>query len=80
VILLMALAIHGCTVPRAAYVMDRDLSARELRSMERFGHCLCGPDGTVDWDPRPHNRGEYFMHPSCNSNGWNGHRYINRKA
>ena len=70
------LAAHICPVPPAAWVMDSDLTVREYRDMERFGYCVCGPDGTVDWDPRPHKRGGYFMHPSCNRNGWNGKRYV----
>jgi hypothetical protein len=54
-------------------------TASEYRAMERFGFCVCGPDGTVDWDPRPHKHGGYFMHPSCNRDGWNGHRYRSSK-
>lgn len=65
---------HPCTVPRSAY-LQRDLTAREQSAMERFSYCLCGPEGSTDWDPRPHRHGGYFMHPSCNRNGWNGHKY-----
>jgi hypothetical protein len=67
-LLALALLVGHCPVPHAAYVMDRDLTVREFRAMERFGHCLCGPDGTVDYDPRPHKHGGVFAHPSCNRN------------
>lgn len=73
--LILAACAHGCSVPPAAYIMDRDLTPQEFRAMERFGYCLCGPEGTVDWDPRPHKIGGYYSHPSCNRNGWNGRRY-----
>lgn len=75
-ILLLAACAHSCHVPRAAFVDYRDLTPSEYTAMERFGYCVCGPDGTVDWDPRPHKHGGYFMHPSCNRDGWNGHRYV----
>ena len=76
----LILAAHICPVPLAAWVMNRDLTVSEYRSMERFGECVCGPDGTVDWDARPHKRGGYFMHPSCNRNGWNGKRYVEPRS
>lgn len=79
-------AHHQCRVPAAAYgtlngsgvvgSVPEEFTARDRLAMERFGQCLCGPEGTVDWDPRPHRRGGYFMHPSCNRYGWNGHRYV----
>jgi hypothetical protein len=74
-LLLACLAVHGCHVPRAAY-LERDLTARELRAMERFSYCRCGPEGSVDWDPSPDRHGRYRMWPSCNRYGWNGHRYV----
>jgi hypothetical protein len=75
-------------VPSAAYdyadaidehVVSSEMSRADSKAMERFGYCLCGPEGTVDWDPRPHNPGGYFAHPSCNRNGWNGHRYVGER-
>lgn len=66
---------HQCRVPHAAYSESAELTPRQLRAMERFSRCICGPEGSVDWDPRPHRHGGYFMHPSCNRDGWNGRRY-----
>ena len=76
----LVVAGHSCPVPRAAYQLSgmtpREfmLDAADQRAMERFGNCVCGPDGTVDFDPRPSRFG-YYAHPSCNRNGWNGKRY-----
>jgi hypothetical protein len=66
---------HQCRVPRVAFQSHLTLTRHEIADMERFGHCLCGLEGTVDYDPRPHRLGGYFMHPSCNRNGWDGRRY-----
>jgi hypothetical protein len=67
---------HQCRVPPEAYQVDWTLNRREIRAMEHFSACLCGPDGSVDFDARPHRRGGYFMHPSCNRDGWDGHHYV----
>jgi hypothetical protein len=76
---------HQCRVPAAAYdtlngsgvvgSVPAELPERKRQALERFAYCLCGPEGSVDWDPRPHRIGGFFMHPSCNKNGWDGHRY-----
>jgi hypothetical protein len=76
--LLAVLFVGQCSVPKAAYAQAAaELTKAQAQSMEIFGECVCGPDGTVDWDPRPHPRGGYFAHPSCDRDGWDQrhHRY-----
>jgi hypothetical protein len=76
--LALVLAVHSCSIPRAAYAdaaNPHPLTARELRAMERFGACVCGPEGAVDWDPRPIGGDRYADVPSCNRSGWNGRNY-----
>jgi hypothetical protein len=67
---------HQCRVPREAYEISGELTHHQATAMEAFSACICGPDGAVDYDPRPHRHGGYFMHPSCNRDGWNGKRYV----
>lgn len=69
-ILIISASIGQCHVPREAYIMDRDLTEHEFIQMNKFGYCVCGPEGTVDWDPRPHKHGGDFAHPSCNRDQW----------
>jgi len=78
--MLFLIAAHICRPPAVAYYGDslsRDMTVREIAAMERFAYCVCGPDGSVDWDPRPVH-GRYRMHPSCNRDGWNGRGYALR--
>jgi hypothetical protein len=71
-------AAHVCHIPPIACSDARSsapLSSRGLKTMERFAYCVCGPDGSVDWDPQQ-TRWGWVEYPSCNRNGWNGHRYV----
>ena len=63
-----------CRIPREAYQINRTLTARQYRRLERYGRCVCGPQGYNDYsispginyevfrDPR---ESRYRFHPSC---------------
>jgi hypothetical protein len=73
--LLLALA-----APHAAYMVNRDLTPREIRQLERYARRLCGPEGYNDYSESPDANGRYRLKPSCERNGWNGYRYVGERG
>lgn len=81
---LLLIAAHVCPTPRVAYHTDRTLTRAEYRQLERYGACVCGPEGYNDFSISPgvnyevyrdQRERRYRFHPSCERSGWIGNRY-----
>jgi hypothetical protein len=90
ILLALALAVshpahHRCHISRrVSDVVRGDLTPAQMQALYDYGSCVCGWQGWNDYSiPKPNPPGEFYerlnrFRPSCERDGWNGHRYAPR--